>query len=196
MIEQQIAVHSRPYRTQNCGNPRAFMQEPGNVLRFESRPGDLVGGNERTEIYGVDLYHKSVTVEFDFCLEPGAALGPDWCLIGQFQRKTDPISPPIALELKGETLRIVGRDKPGAYIWANQKQTPRIERGRWYWLKLKAEFGEAGSLNAWLDNKPIAAYSGLLNWPDPKGGYWKSGIYRAPAGDTLVVRQRNLLVTA
>lgn len=194
-----IDLNGRSYDLQSCGKPRAFEMEPGNVARIELRPGDKPAAEaaravERAELAGwPSRFPKSVEIEFDLNVEPSIAKNTaPWLLLGQFHQDVGG-SPPLALELAGEEFRVVSRSLVSSYT--RQFTDPNFQRGKWYWFQIRAVFSDAGSLDVWRDNKQIVNFRGPLGFNDPKGGYWKAGIYRAPAPETMVARYRGMTVS-
>ena len=49
-----------------------------------------------------------------------------------------------------------------------------------------------GGLDAWRDGKQIVHYSGPVGYINQNGPYFKFGIYRDPAAETLVVHYKDL----
>ena len=64
-------------------------------------------------------------------------------------------------------------------------------------MKVQVSFdpGGGGSLEVWRDGFQIVKYQGAIGFTGA-AYYWKEGIYRAPAAETITVDYRNLHVTS
>lgn len=184
-MSEALIVNGRPFAAHTCGNPRS-VRVVDDELRFDLRPGDVwtpTPGAERAELCSVEKLN-AFTVEFDMLVEAGPNTA-GWLVLGQYHQKD---SPTVAIELSGEKLRIVGRDKT-RYMRLFEGA---FARDRWYWFKLEIKPGSG--IKVWIDGKSLPSYSGPLGWPGLSGN-WKAGIYRAPAPEIMVSRVRNLLIS-
>jgi hypothetical protein len=119
-------------------------------------------------------------------------------VIGQFHGHNDGYSPPFAFELFGERLAVkvrhLGPDgRPTdnlVYLDPNA-----IERGRYYEMTVRARFADdaGGHLEVWRDGERIVNYTGPMGYGE--GVYWKLGLYRHSAPETIAMNVRNLFVT-
>ncbi|HEY8380597.1 MAG TPA: heparin lyase I family protein [Microvirga sp.] len=177
----------------------------GSNARFEVRSGDNWAydgsARERSEIasYKKFAYNQTYTVQYKFMVEPGAVNTADWLLIGQVHQTEDPgemgVSPPVAIEMTGDHMRVVARDTTQAMTttWPNTKtlwtDAAPLQRGQWYDLKLEFKFDPygAGMLNVWRDGSQVVQYNGPLGYNDKIGPYWKHGVYREASPETFAI---------
>lgn len=184
----------------------------GDTLRFEVRSGDKwkydTSNKERSEISSYKLFDfgKTYQISYGFMIEKGERNTADWLLIGQIHQTEDAgdlgTSPPFAIELVGERMRIVARttteatttvQPPMQVLWTDSAD---IERGRWYDMKIEVKFDPQGNgiINVVRDGVIIVQYSGATGYVDLKGSYWKEGIYRESSPETMAVDFKNLTV--
>jgi hypothetical protein len=176
--------------------------------RFEVRNGDRWAddGNapkERSEIYFPDRMTsgRGYRIMFRFMLEQGPPNRAAWMSLAQVQsifRRGDPgHSPPLALELKGDRLRVVTRTSRQPLPGQNDAKTSilftdlaDLVRGRWYVMMfdLKLDPFGNGRLVARRDGQTIVNYRGPLGFVEPIGAYLKQGIYRATTAEWQAVR--------
>ena len=71
-----------------------------------------------------------------------------------------------------------------------------IVRGHWYKMKLDIRFDPSGKGYAeiWRDGKKIVEYDGPLGYSNQKVTYWKQGVYRSTAPETLAVSYKDLKI--
>ncbi|MBM6584340.1 heparin lyase I family protein [Microvirga sp. BT689] len=177
-------------------------------MRFEVRNGDSpVYGNSNTQRSEVSsknhlAFGQTYTLSYKFMIEPGTKSTSDWVIIGQAHATEDAgeggASPPFAIELaNGEKMRIVARSSNAdvtsssniKYMNLYQDSTDLV-RGQWYDMKITVKFDPAGNgmLDVWRDGKQIVDYTGAIGYKDQTGPYWKEGIYREHAPETLAVK--------
>ncbi|WP_293883628.1 heparin lyase I family protein [Sphingomonas sp.] len=203
------------WRAQNSGNSWS-LQSNGDVNRFEVRNGDHWTGDnglpkERSEAYDPTKFiaGKTYEISFGLMIEPGAKNSASWMTLMQIQSTPDAgeqgHSPPFALEMVGEKMRIVTRDSAAANSTAadthyiNQyTDTANIQRGHYYDFKVSATFDAFGKghLVVTRDGQQLVDYTGAFGFNDVVGGYLKEGIYRASgAAETIAVDYKNLKVS-
>ncbi|MEI7728918.1 MAG: heparin lyase I family protein [Verrucomicrobiota bacterium] len=181
--------------------------KPGD-LRFELRQGDIAQWDkqrshaaERNEISNSN--HKfpleeDIWFSFGLMVEPGPKVSSRWLVIGQLKASNDPgdqsASPPVGQELNaGDQFRITVRtasEKPLKHNPGSKAiyVDPAFERGRIYRLVYRIKYSQkAGHLQVWRDGKEIANYKGPVGYVSNTGPYWKFGIYRDPAPETIAV---------
>jgi len=182
-------------------------------LRFEVRAGDTADWDrmhnhpaERAEISG---FHSKAPTDsdlwfsMDLMVEPGPPVTSRWTVLGQLHPTEDPgdigPSPAWAQELNaGDIFRIVIRAKNEKPL--RKSPAPLVlfvdsefKRGRTYHLVYRLRYSATqGALDAWRDGTQIIHYSGPLGYINRSGPYFKFGIYREPAAETLVVHYKNL----
>lgn len=203
------------WRTEASGAPWSITGDVRTAadLRFEVRAGDRAPWDlahhhvaERAEIS--DFANKEpvgsdIWFAFDLTVEPGPAVSSGWLVLGQLHATEDPgtpgASPPWAEELdRGDVFRIVIRSSDEAPLRRNPPATvlfsdPAFQRGHTYHLVYQLRYSPtAGRLRTWRDGRQIVDYAGPLGYPTAQGPYFKFGIYRKPAPETLVVRYAGL----
>jgi hypothetical protein len=197
------------FRQQNVGAAWSYAFANGQH-RYEVREGDLFAVADifqRDEVYDsinkLDI-GKKYQLAFKFMLEPGQANSASWLLITQMQSTFDAgeagHSPPFALELYGEKLRVVTRVSSAAIsteadtVYTRHYESPALARGQWYDVKVQIVFGpfSNGRLKVWIDNAQKVDFAGALGFNDVAGAYVKQGIYRSAAKETMAVSIRDL----
>ncbi len=110
-----------------------------------------------------------------------------------------PVSPPWAQELDaGDVFRIVVRTSTADSLRQNPPAIVlftdgTFKRGHIYHLVYQIRYSQtAGRLRAWRDGQKIADYTGPLGYPAKQGPYFRFGIYREPAPETVAVRYAGL----
>lgn len=199
-------------RQQNIEAGWSYALMNDGTRRYEVRGGDVLTGDrgtgsERSESY--DASHlevgKTYQLTFKFMMEPGATNAASWLLLSQLAPVLDPgeaaHSPPFAMELSGDKLRIVTRDSSAALSTAADIRYVRqyddsqaMTRGRWYDMKVQVVFGPFGNgmLKVWRDDKLLVDFSGALGFNDVVGPYLKQGVYRSPASQDIAVQFKDL----
>jgi hypothetical protein len=185
----------------------------GNDLRFEVRPGDVADWDrshnhpaERAEISGFrskEPTESDLWFSMDLMVEPGPKVTSRWLVLGQLHPTEDPgdvgPSPAWAQELNADDeFRIVIRAKADKPLRRSPAPTvlfvdSQFKRGQTYHLVYHLRYSQSqGALDAWRDGVQIVHYSGPVGYIDAQGPYFKFGIYREPAPETLVVHYKNL----
>lgn len=203
-------------RQQNAGQNWNYAQMSGGIRRYELRGGDYIlgdksGGSERSESYDSNHFEvgKTYQAAFKFMIEPGATNSASWLLLSQIASQFDPgeaaHSPPFAMELAGDKLRIVTRDSSAALSTAADVRYVRqyddsqpMNRGRWYDIKVQFAFGPFGNgmLKVWRDDKLLVNFAGAFGFNDVVGPYFKQGVYRNAAPQTFAVQFKDLTLGA
>ncbi|MGD0190500.1 MAG: heparin lyase I family protein [Rhizomicrobium sp.] len=194
------------------------------LYRFELRAGDVWphdvdighGGYERSELSGpgdagdVGAFDADVWTAYQFRIAPGARSTPDWVVLGDWHMQPDAgdagVSSPWQLELlPGDILAFDTRtstEKPirtNPHIHDIWKSSAPIARGRWHALVSRVVFDwhpdGKGEIDVWLDGKPIVDYRGPVGFNTARPPYFKFGIYRAPAPETLAVAYANVEIS-
>lgn len=185
----------------------------GNVFRFEVRQGERASFDDSTrdrcEFIGSGPGFSSPTGEMWFSyamrLEPGAANGAQWMVLGQIHA-SDSLSganPWFACELTGDTWKITSKaSTTPAGSFNSGSQTVHFQqvlvRGRWYRivLRVKAGGGGDGILQAWLDGVQVVNKNPTaIGYTADTGPYYKHGIYRAAHSGTFAVSYANMEIS-
>jgi len=178
--------------------------------RFEVRSGDTWSGDagmsrNRAEYCCTTRQANGREVWFSYAMMlHGGAPVSNWNVLGQFHSTPDPSepspSPPFSMNfIPGEKLRIVKRTDPNPMTTKVINPTIMYERvlsrNRWYRFVGRIVFGwsDNGACEIWMDgakvvNLPITN----IGYNDLIGPYWKFGIYRAAAAETLAAEYANL----
>lgn len=219
-IYTQLALGNHVYNVHNAGSgyrydPKAtyaLTSKDGNAVRFEVRYGDtnwydIDSGKERSEISSTEHidYGTPLHVSYNFTVEPGAKNSAVWVVVGQlhhdFQDDENVGPPPFAIELKGEKMMATIRynDETGAQV---VKQifldATDIVRGHAYKMDIYASFDNSTNESRMVvvrDGTVIADYKGPLGFSADGQVYWKEGIYRYHAPETLAVTYSDLQIT-
>lgn len=197
-----IFVGGLPYHVQNADQPWSATNPDPHTLRFELRSGDVWDEDpsykERSGVSGETFFAagKTIEIDYDFMIEPGAPNTSEWMVIGQIHAADGFSSPPFAVELIGDNLAIHLRYKlPGSqYVdWFAFVDDEPIVRGEYYHLKAELDFearSPTGSAKVWLNDEQIVDYDGHLGFG--AGFYWKMDVYRALAPETIAINFRNM----
>lgn len=212
-------------------NPWNFSESPDGTLRFEVREGDFYDnpnapaelddaalGKNRSEIGSLRKMQpgRSFTLSFDMLVEKGAPNQADWLVLAQMHQTDDvdakgnfldhPVSPPVALQLRGEFLAVSGRTVADKITTADPptmefyRDSAPIARDTWINLRMEVVFdhepGGAGMLRVWRDGQMIVDYQGPLGYNDDIGPYLQMGVYRAATTETFAAQFRNVDVRA
>jgi hypothetical protein len=181
--------------------------KPGD-LRFELRPGDIAQWDqqhahaaERNEVSNSNHrfpLEEDIWLSFGLMVEPGPKVSSRWLVIGQLKASPDPddnsASPPVGEELNaGDEFRIVVRTSAEKPLRHNPGfktiyEDHAFERGRVYRLVYRIHYSQkAGRVQVWRDGKEITDFKGPVGYITATGPYWKFGIYRDPAPETIAV---------
>lgn len=161
---------------------------------------------ERAEISGFhskEPTESDLWLSMDLMVEPGSSVTSRWTALGQLHPSEDPgqlgPSPAWAQELNsGDVFRIVVRAKSETPL--RSSPAPKVlfvdaqfKRGQTYHFVYRIRYSQTeGAVDAWRDGVRIVRYSGPVGYINSQGPYFKFGIYREPAAETLVVHYGNL----
>jgi len=201
--DDEVQLGDQVYSVQNDNRPWSLTAPETDVLRFELRSGDVwyqdPENKERTEIAGETYLAtgKPGKISYDFMIEPGAANTSEWLMIGQLHAIDNFSSPGLAIELIGERLAVHLRYKlPGQDFvdWFAYVGEEDITRGEYHHIEISGDrhIDERGLVRVWLDGEQIVDYSGPIGYG--YGSYWKQGIYREAADETIAVDYKNLSI--
>lgn len=196
------------------GNPACF-------YRFEVRAGDRWVAEkqetavERSELSGPAdetdpaVFGEPVWTAYQFRIEPGPpTAAASWVVLGDWHPQPDPgdtsiMSSPWQLELRpGDTLvfdmhasagKPVLTIPPRHFLWTSNGP---IARGVWHSIVSVANFDwrprGSGGVTVWLDGAKIVDYKGPFGYNNTRPPYFKFGVYRSAAPETLVVDYANV----
>jgi hypothetical protein len=199
------------FMVQNGRKPWSISAVDANTIRFEVRSGDHwtfdSGNKERSEIADQQLVKDGtpIHVSYQFEVEPGARNTASWLAMGQFHQNDYPgapaLSPPFAIGLDGERMYVCihysdanGQDVY-KYLFIDKTD---IQRGHFYDMDIKVTFDPAGNghLSVVRDGVQIVDYNGPLGYASQSSVYWKEGVYRASASETIAIEYRDLSIQA
>jgi Ca2+-binding RTX toxin-like protein len=206
-------LDSQTFYTQNVGKTWNY-QVANGVSRFEVRSGDSLAGDgptkERSEIAGAAKLQAGQTyqISFSVMVEAGANNNAAWMTLVQLQSTFDTgeagHSPPFAIEMVGERMRIVTRDSSAAisttadtrYV-QQYTDTTDITRGQWYDFTIQIKFDPFGQghLEVWRNGVRLVDFTGALGFNDLIGAYFKEGVYRESAPETFAADFKNLKIS-
>ncbi|WP_198026662.1 heparin lyase I family protein, partial [Bradyrhizobium sp. ARR65] len=201
-----VTVDGMNAQVENASRSYSLTEPDSNTLRFEVQsgdawPNDVRNGNtsERSEIDMIPTYspNTQINVSYGFTLEPGAANTASWMVLGQIHNTILGGSPPVAVAMYGEHMVVIARGPSGAENDVYTDPNP-IQRGHQYQMNMQVDFGSNGNgtLKVWRDGVEIVNYSGPLgSGTSNESYYWKEGVYRAPATETVAADYSNLQIT-
>jgi hypothetical protein len=221
-VPRHLRTESNP-KLINAANPRFQVQNAGlpwnysvrgDLARFEVRPGDSMPGDgkvkERSEIATSQKMKpgRPYDITFSLMIEPGPKNTAGWMTLAQIQSTPDPgeagHSPPFAIEMVGERMRIITRDDPGAVAGRetttytdHYTDTQDIKRGHWYRFHIRAQFDSPGNglLQVTRDGDMLVHYRGAMGFNDLVGPYWKEGVYRESSREPFAANYKGLKIT-
>jgi hypothetical protein len=211
-----FSIDGTSYQNHTAGQSYSLTSPDARTLRFEIRPGDRAwydGKNvDRADIERIPRIASDTPVEitYQFLLEPGAANTASWFVTGEMHNDDEvagvPTSPPFAIELAGEHLRVVARHCPSGLNPSNRAGNLKlltlwtdpdpIKRGQYYDIKVQANFTNttSGSLDVWINGQQVVEYKGPLGYGYPT--YWVEGLYRSADSNQIAAANfRNLIIT-
>lgn len=203
--DAQIKIDGASYYVENANKPYSLASPDAHTLRFELRSGDhwsspVVAGysdpvtSERCEVASTVVHPNGtqISLSYDFMVEAGAVNTSKWIVLGQMHEFNVSDSPPFAVELvNGDHMAINIGTRTLNYPY---KDANPIQRAHWYSMVCQMKFDKvAGILNVSRDGVSIVSYKGALG--TGAATYWKNGIYRSAAPETMAVNYRNLKIT-
>lgn len=222
MDKTPVNVSGLTYFAQNADKDwsLALKGNPPCLYRFEVRPRDRWVQEtqsdtvERSELRGPNddtnpaRLNTDLWTAYQFQIEPGPPSTADWTVLGDWHVRPDPddtaaMSSPWQLELrKGDLLvfdirvsdeRPVRHNAPEQHIYTSPIP---VTRGIWHSIVSVVDFDWKlqghGGVTVWLDAKRIADYHGRFGYFLTRPPYFKFGIYRHTAPETLAVDYANI----
>jgi hypothetical protein len=183
--------------------------EDDDAVRYELRAGETYTGTwpdtpptERCEMGQHHRYNvrgNSITVDYEWMVEPGPAISSAWLTCGQLHSALS-ASPPTEIMFHANDRMEVsansGSSKSPRWntAWSDDKP---IERGHWYKMRLQQQQGTPGKVRLWRDGVLVCEYDGDVGYTDQTQTYWKQGIYRKrpDGGETVAMWYRGLKIT-
>lgn len=201
----QVSVDGMAYWVQNADKAYSFTNPTGDnsTLHFEVHSGDVWSSvdpttKNRSEIAGTHQYAMGtdIHVSYGWQVEPGANNTAPWMVAGQFhETANDGKSPPFEIMFYGNNRMVVVIANDSGYqrIYTD---TQDIQRGHTYDMKIDAKFDATdGYLHMVRDGVTIVDYHGGFGWSNMGSVYWKEGVYRGAAAETIAMDYSNLHIT-
>jgi hypothetical protein len=208
----KIALDGTTAIVQNANQPWSLTEPNSDTLQFSVEPGDHWStsgwsdltddnGAERSEIAISPNYSAGteVNISYGLTVEPGSTNTASWLVLNQMHATTEG-SPPFGIYMDGEHMEIVVRYQTPGTSTVHEAVVYRdpnpIQRGQTYNMNIQVDFDPSGNgfLNVYRDGTQIVNYKGALGIPGAQY-YWKEGIYRAAASETLTADYSNLQIT-
>lgn len=219
-----VLPNGRAFATQNSladYSYRTSLLYP-TLHRFEVRSGDHWGQDviddggtttrERSELSDSSPRLPMMTdiwVAYDIYIEPGPVSTASFVCLGQLHSTPDgsedkAASPPWVIALDGPDLNLYIRTKAelvatGSGIPTIYPVCPNVPRGRWHRLVSRLNYdwnvGGNGGVQLWFNGTKIVDAASPLGYNDAIGPWFKFGVYRGPATETLAVLYNNIDVS-
>jgi hypothetical protein len=208
---------NRGWSLETAGRPicaERFEVRSGDVWPHDVQTGNM--GTERSELAGpIDatnpgVFDTNVWTAYQFRVRRGVPTTSPWVVMGDWHMLPDPgdigAGSPWQFELDADDIlgfeTRTSTEKPIVdgphmhYIW---KSAGPVTRGVWHSLVSRTIFdwrptGE-GAIDVWLDGAQIVRYRGAVGYNTTKPPYFKFGIYRAAAPETLAVYYSNIAMS-
>jgi hypothetical protein len=202
-----LNLDGRKYMVQDDGASWSLAMPDASTLRFEVREGDHIASDpfskNRSEVamQGVIKDGTPISLAYGLTIEPGAFNSASFCLVGQFHpaqgTAVSYLGPPFSIGLSGERMTVNVGYTNAAGVSVTRPifiDTANIVRGHDYGIKVQLRLDPygGGRLIVTRDGLTLVNYTGPLGWKGEGGVYWKEGIYRATAPETLAVDFKGL----
>jgi large repetitive protein len=182
---ERVVIKGNIFEAEAGVKPEAIQRvESPDVVRFQMIAGnrwseDSMGGDERTELDGYKQPFEigvPYWVAWSIYIEPGPRFTADWIALGQVPGLMGHI-----LKQTIMTWSLAGKSLHSALI--NQGQS-------YQFVEKFIVDPVNGYYGSWLDGKQVVDYHGRVGDPGRKY-YYKIGIYRGAAQETMAVRYAN-----
>jgi hypothetical protein len=206
------------YQSHTAGRSWSLSSPDGHTLRFEIRPGDYAWYDsstvDRSEVASDQLIPNStpINIAYKFMLEPAAANTASWFVTAEMHNDDEALgpnmhtSPPFAIELAGDHLRVVARHCPTDLDPSNRAGNLKmltlwtdpnpIQRGQYYDIRIQSNVDNTskGYLDVWVNDVEVVNYRGPLGYGTAI--YWAEGLYRSANAHQIVAANfRGLTIT-
>jgi hypothetical protein len=199
-------------QAQNANRPWSLTKPNANTLQFSVRSGDhwsvgsysdltMNGGANRSEIQFSPLYAEGTQINMSetITVHPGPTNTASWLVLTQLHATTNvaPTYSPFVVGLDTSDHLVVILQSPNQ-SWNNlvYRSPNPIVRGQPMNLNFQLIMGPSGGgyVGVWLDGAQIVNYHGPVGATNSEY-YWKIGVYRGPATETIVVDYQGLQIT-
>jgi hypothetical protein len=188
----------------------SFDSADNNTLRFELRKGDQFSDNSWTDSPGVERTEigdstripisNNIHLEYKFMIEPGPTNTAQWLVMGQLHAGNG-ASPPFEVSLWGNDKMMVnanyGANAANTIYRTLYQDSQPLVRGHWYNMVVDVKFDNSGGghLDVWRDGVQIVNYDGEVGYGDQSTAYWREGIYRKSAPETIAINYKDLSIS-
>ncbi|UPK02263.1 heparin lyase I family protein [Bradyrhizobium sp. 170] len=195
-------------QAQNANQPWSLTQLNANTLQFSVRSGDRwsVGGYSdnganRSEIQFSPLYAAGTQINLSetITIQPGPTNTASWLCLTQLHATTNvaPTYAPFSVGLDRSDHLVVILQHPNQSSDNLVYRSPiPIVRGQPMDLDFQVNMGPSGGgyVGVWLDGTQIVNYHGPVGATNSEY-YWKVGVYRGSAAETLTADFSNVQIT-
>ena len=205
----QFTVDDETVLAQNANKSWSLTQPDANTLRFSVQSGDYWstsgwsdltndGGANRSEIEFSPRYAAGTQINISETLtvEPGATNTASFLDLNQLHSTTQSPPSPFVLGLdKSDHLVVVLQSPTTSWNVVYRSPDP-IVRGQPMDLNFQLNMGPSGNgyVGVWLDGTQIVNYHGAVGATGAEY-FWKEGIYRGPAAETITAEFSNVQIT-
>jgi Polysaccharide lyase len=205
----RIMVGGIAASVQNANQPWSLTEPDANTLQFSVHSGDHWStsgwsdltndaGAERSEIEFSPTYAvgTQINVSEQLTVQPGPTNTASFLVLNQLHATTQSPPSPFTLQLnKSDHLEVVLQSPNNSYNLVYRSPNP-IVRGRTMDLNFQLNMDPSGNgyVDVWLDGVQIVNYHGAVGAAGAEY-YWKEGIYRGAAAETITADFSNVQIT-
>jgi hypothetical protein len=197
----QFQIDGVDVDTQNASKAWSLKNPDPYTLQFEVRSGDRYqhdsAGSERNEIQFSPHYAEGVQtgIEATLTIQPGPLNTAGWVDFIQLHATTNvsPTYSPFVLALDhSDKLEIVLQEPAQGNLYVYKTPNP-VARGQAIAVKCEVTMQPAGGgrVKVWFAGVQVVDYTGPVGATNSEY-YWKCGIYRGAARETLAATFRNI----
>jgi hypothetical protein len=204
-----FTVDGQTVYTNNANQPWSLTERDSNTLQFSVRAGDNWanggwsdavndGGANRSEIQFEPLYAAGtqINVSETLTVQPGPTNTASFLSFNQLHATTGSPPAPFYFGLNTSDHLVVVLQGPNRYYNTVYRSPDPIVRGQPMDLNFQLIMGPSGGgyVGVWLDGTQIVNYHGVVGATGSEY-YWKEGIYRGPAAETVTADFSNVQIT-
>jgi hypothetical protein len=208
--DASFKIGTENFKSQNAEKWYSIKRINDKCLRFEVRSGDTAFDNdelknaERSEIADKTMNDSNdvVTVRWEMLVEDGEPNSVGWCVLSQCHvhaKGGKGAIPPVSIQLYPDTDQLICKVRWGTHtseILDFEDELfflteNAIQRGVFYDIVLKVKIkNPEGFVRVWVNGVKKIDYNGPVGYNSD--WYWKAGVYRGAAPETLAVRIRKI----
>ena len=204
-----FTVNGESVQAENANQSWSLTEPNANTLQFSVHSGDNWtsgswsdavndGGANRSEIQFSPTYSAGTQINISETLtvQPGPTNTASFLALNQLHSTTQSPPAPFYLGLDTSDHLEVILQSPNT-SWDRVYRSPNpIVRGQAMDLNFQLNMGPSGSgyVGVWLDGTQIVNYHGAVGATGSEY-YWKEGIYRGPAAETITADFSNVQIT-